>query len=97
MTRRRRLPHPDAIASCDAGVLTGGTLELSGGFWFPLEPGDADEDGLVSLTDFDLFASCLSGPGGQEPDGACRIFDVDGNGRVDLSDFAEIQASFTGS
>ena len=83
------------IGQPDAGTMTGGNFELNGGFWFPLAPGDCDEDGGVDLRDHDQFDSCLTGPGGAPPVGTCRCFDVNGSGHVDLVDFAEIQAAFT--
>jgi hypothetical protein len=83
------------IGQPDAGTMTGGAFELNGGFWFPLDLGDCQEDGDVDLLDHDLFESCLTGPGGVAPVGSCRCFDVNASGHVDLIDFAEIQAAFT--
>ena len=85
-----------SIGQPDAGIMAGGTFELSGGFWFPISPGDCDSDGLVSLFDYDEFSACLSGPAGGRPLDDCRCFDVDGSGTVDLADFGEIQVRFTG-
>jgi len=58
-------------------------------------PGDADGDGDVDLDDYTPVPSCLNGPGGTGV--GCEIFDLDGNGAVDLRDVAVIQAAFTGS
>ena len=85
-----------SIGQPDAGIMTGGTFELSGGFWFPISEGDCDSDGLVSLFDYDEFNACLTGPAGDPPLGDCRCFDVNGSGTVDLADFGEIQVRFTG-
>jgi len=43
------------IGQPDAGVMSGGSLTLSGGFWFPLDFGDCDWDGTVSLFDEAAF------------------------------------------
>ena len=80
-------------------VMTGGTLELVGGFWavgvpVPPTPGDCDGDGDVDFTDFVAFADCMNGPeGGLAPDCACADVDLDGD--VDLADFARTQIAFT--
>ncbi|UCE61750.1 MAG: hypothetical protein JSU63_08370, partial [Phycisphaerales bacterium] len=83
------------IGQPDAGVMSGETFELAGGFWFPLTAGDCDSDGGVSLFDYDDFEPCLSGPnGGVTLD--CRCQDIDRDGDVDLWDAASFQRSFTG-
>ncbi len=51
------------IGQPDAGAMSGGTFELSGGFWFALVPGDCIDDGGVRLSDHGTFRTCLSGPG----------------------------------
>lgn len=89
------------IGQPDAGVfvMTGGTLELVGGFWAvgmpgPPIPGDCDGDGDVDFTDFVAFADCMNGPeGGLGYGCACADFDLDSD--VDLADFARIQIAFT--
>ena len=84
------------IGQPDARVLTGGEFTLAGGFWFPVAPGDVDEDGAVGLVDFEVFNSCLLGP----VDGlgtGCNHLDSDRNGHIDLHDYAAFQSSFTGS
>jgi len=83
------------IGQPDAGVLTGGNFELTGGFWFGLAPTDCNDDGGVDLADYDAFEQCLSGPSGGVPAG-CACYDVDQSGDVDLVDFAVSQAEFTG-
>jgi len=89
------------IGQPDAGVvvMTGGTFELTGGFWAgisdPAQPGDCDADGDVDLDDFGTVAGCLSGPGGGLPPG-CQCADLDGEGDVDLGDFNRFQLVFSG-
>ncbi len=83
------------IGQPDAGVLSGAEFELSGGFWFPIPPGDCEDDGDVDLFDYDQFESCLTGPDGSVAT-ECRCFDVNRNGTVDLLDFAVAQRNFTG-
>ena len=83
------------IGQPDAGVLTGGPFELTGGFWFGLAPGDCEEDGDVDLHDSARLGACLLGPG-LGPSTQCRCFDVNRDGHVDLADFAEFQKTFTG-
>jgi hypothetical protein len=75
---------------------TGGGFELAGGFWFPIPPGDYNDDGLVNLLDYAAFSACLTGPGGDADGFDCAVFDVDRSGDVDLLDFAEIQRTFSG-
>jgi len=83
------------IGQPDAGVLTGGAFEVSGGFWFAEGPIDCNSDGLVNRFDYDDFEACLSGPSGSAA-GTCLCFDVNGSRTVDLADFAIAQTSFTG-
>lgn len=83
------------IGQPDAGVLTGGGFQLTGGFWFEQPPGDCNSTGSVNLFDYDAFEACLSGPDGGVAEG-CACFDMDASGDVDLVDFALFQDSFTG-
>ena len=83
------------IGQPDAGVFSGGDYVLTGGFWLSVAPGDGDEDGLVSLLDFDSFEPCLLGPAGGLDTG-CASYDVNGSGHVDLRDYAAFQTAFTG-
>ena len=85
-----------AIGQPDARVSSNGEFELSGGFWFPLAPTDCNEDGSVSLIDYEDFASCLSGPDTDPPPG-CKCYDVNRSGTVDLLDFAVAQTAFSGT
>ena len=83
------------IGQHDAGYLYGGDVELSGGFWFALEPTDCNDDGAVSLTDAADLTLCMAGPD-SPVDQACQCFDVDSSGAVDLADFAAAQREFDG-
>jgi len=85
-----------SIGQPDAGTMTGGGFELAGGFWFESPPADCDDDGLVSLFDHETLTSCLLGPGGGIGAGPCPCFDVDRDGDITLSDYAQLQAGFTG-
>ena len=85
-----------SIGQPDAGVIIGGDFELTGGFWFELPPTDCNDDGIVSLLDHETFTACLSGPGGGIDASPCPCFDVDGDGDITLSDFAQLQAGFNG-
>lgn len=63
---------------------------------FRASSGDADEDGIVDNRDVLAFVSCLDGPMAPS-DAACQCgVDIDGDGHVDLKDFAFLQASFEG-
>jgi hypothetical protein len=77
--------------------MTGGSFELSGGFWFPLSLDDCNGDGWVDLVDYDDFEGCLSGPGGGLPLPECNCLDLDGNSDVDLLDVRELQNAFNGA
>jgi hypothetical protein len=82
------------IGQPDAGSMSGGEFELTGGFWFAIPLGDCEDDGDVDLFDYAGFEACITGPG-QAVDFGCRCYDVDRNGTVDLADFAVTQATFT--
>jgi hypothetical protein len=82
------------IGQTDAGpTLTGGSLELTGGFWPGITPeaehpcpGDLDGDNDVDLSDLaQLLGNYGTTSGAQYEDG-----DLDGDGDVDLSDLAEL-------
>lgn len=65
-------------------------------------PGDLDFDSDVDMTDVDIFALCLAGPGVSEPPAGCdpAAFlnaDLTRDGDVDVHDAAVLQRQFTGS
>ncbi len=79
------------IGQPDAGRMTGGAFELTGGFWFETPPGDCNASGVVDLCDHAAFIGCLTGPDGEAlVADECRCFDVDGSRTVDLADFAQV-------
>jgi len=84
------------VGQPDAGAMTGGEFELTGGFWFELPQGDCNSTGSVDLLDYDDFESCLAGPDAGVAVG-CECFDVNRSDTVDLLDFAVVQTTFTGS
>ena len=84
------------IGQTDAGILSGGDFELSGGFWLRLAPTDCNEDGEVNLFDYGDLEPCLSGPDGGLLFPDCNCFDLDGDSDVDLHDQARFQTEFTG-
>ena len=81
------------IGQPDAGTLSGGDIEVTGGFWFALTPADCNEDGSVNLADHAAFTQCVGGPDGSVTAG-CECFDVDSSGTVDLRDFAAVQTGY---
>jgi hypothetical protein len=83
------------IGQPDAGIMAGGEFELTGGFWFQIPPTDCNEDGVVSLFDYQDFNGCKSGPSLPTPS-HCLCFDVDRDGDADLGDFAKMQSGFNG-
>ena len=83
------------VGQPDAGTLRGETFELNGGFWFPVPPGDCQEDGDVDSAEYAEFSLCFGGPD-REYEPRCECFDVNRSRTIDLADFALIQASFTG-
>lgn len=56
-------------------------------------PGDMNLDGIVNMTDVDLFLPCMLGPG-IPVQGGCRVGDTDLDGDVDLHNFAVLQVNF---
>ncbi len=84
------------IGQFDAGVMTEGEYELTGGFWFGIPPGDCEDDGDVDLFDYDQFQRCMTGPDAGPPAPGCNCFDLDQNDTIDLLDFAITQTHFTG-
>ncbi len=82
------------IGQPDAGQMSGDRFTLTGGFRFAQVPTDCNSDGTVNLHDHALFEACLTGPGHGYQDAACRCFDLDADGDVDLIDNATIQRMF---
>jgi hypothetical protein len=81
-------------------VMSGGTLDLTGGFWVVGVtghgiPGDCDGDHDVDLADFVTFAECITGPDGGVGPG-CSCADLDRDNDADLADFTVFQYVFTG-
>lgn len=85
------------IGQPDAGAMTGGAFSLTGGFWFPLIAGDADEDGGVTLFDLELLTACMTGEAAGPPTAPCISFDEDRDNDVDLRDAGNFQRVFSGS
>ncbi len=85
------------IGQPDTGVLSGGELTLSGGFWFGQSPCDCNEDGGINLFDYGDFEACASGPDGGLVAPSCACFDLDGDHDVDLVDYSEFERLFSGS
>jgi hypothetical protein len=56
----------------------------------PDSPADQDGDWDVDLIDYSYLADCIHGPGELIPP-ECAMFDLNGNCRVDLEDFARFQ------
>lgn len=83
------------IGQPDTGRMAGAGLELNGGFWFPITPGDVNEDGLVTLVDFASFDVCMTGPAGVIDPG-CEHLDFNNDGRVDIADVWLFQLGFSG-
>lgn len=83
------------VAQTDAGLMSGGRLELSGGFWFVPVSGDCNIDGGVDLIDYSALPGCLLGPGESLPVN-CSCQDLDHDRDVDLFDVAGFQRTFTG-
>ena len=85
-----------SVGQPDAHAMSGGRLQLTGGFWFALDVGDCDENGGVGLSDHAALERCLRGPS-TAIEAGCRCFDVNSSGTVDLADFARTQIGFSGA
>ncbi len=83
-----------SIGQPDAGVLSGGELTLTGGFWFEEPPGDCNSTGGVNLLDFGGLVACVSGPNGGLADPSCACFDLNADDDVDLEDAGKFQRQF---
>lgn len=86
-----------SIGQPDAGIMTGASLELRGGFLAAASaaaiPGDCDADGDVDLLDYACIEPCITGPDGALLVG-CDVFDFDSDNDVDLADFAKLNLVF---
>lgn len=85
-----------------ASLLTGGSYELTGGFWIEFGPWctsfaapDFDMDCDVDQADYDALESCASGPAIPHETG-CEGKDLDIDGDVDQTDFSLLQRCFSG-
>ena len=83
------------IGQPEAGILDNGTFNLTGGFWFPLAPGDCNLEGGVDLLDGDVLSDDLSGPEVSITETTCKCFDLDRDDDIDLGDAAAFQHSLT--
>ena len=55
--------------------------------------GDFTRDGEINLSDFVLFAGCMSGPENGPVSAPCATGDFNDDTDVDSADFAEFQAA----
>lgn len=83
------------IGQPHAGRMAGAAYELTGGFWFEVPLQDCNEDGTTSTLDHVRFVTCMTGPSAG-PLSDCSCHDTDGDGDVDLADFALFQVNFSG-
>jgi hypothetical protein len=59
-------------------------------------PPDFDGDGMVGPADFAFVATCIGGPT-VAAESACSCADLNGDGRVDLGDYAVLQMRYSGN
>jgi hypothetical protein len=75
------------IGQPDAAVtMTGGSFELTGGFWPAVTPaclGDCNCDGSIDFDDINAFVAALGAP-----EAACYFpnIDIDGSGQINFDD-----------
>ncbi len=91
------------IGQPDAGVMSGGSYTLRGGFWVgggappaACGCGDVDQSGFVDLLDFTTLATCF-GLQAPAPGCAAEVFfcaDLNGDGAVNLLDFSLFSNAF---
>ncbi len=80
---------PTAFPASAAEMLTS-TDGLPCGF------GDGDRNGTIDLFDLAGLRDCFAALGDGSPRSGCHIYDADGDGRVDLQDWAAFQCAYTG-
>lgn len=83
------------IGQPDAGRMSNGELQLTGGFWFSIAPGDCNIDSGINGADYSIFPECKTGPDGAIDPG-CQCLDFDSDGDLDLQDFASFGNQFSG-
>jgi hypothetical protein len=74
------------------GAYAGGAWSTE--FCFDLANGDINGDGGFDIQDFWVLPVCLTGPGVDYPDTACRQADTDLDFDVDLQDLSRLQVAF---
>jgi hypothetical protein len=79
-----------SVSLTSPGMLQQRDLSIS------LLPANCVADGVVDLADHQAFKNCVTAPGDTAAPG-CGCADVEGDGDVDLRDWAWLQAGFTGS
>ena len=57
---------------------------------------DQNANGEIDISDYDVFESCLTGPG-MFVTSQCAIFDANDDCKVDMDDYALFQGEFGGS
>ena len=58
--------------------------------------GDGNGDCRIAVDDFEEFIACMTGPDGGGAHPLCACYDDEDDGDIDMSDFARLQANFTG-
>lgn len=86
-----------AIGQSTGNVLEGGEFSIDGGFWYTIPAGDCQANGYLDLIDHSQLFDCVTDPDVANEADECQCYDIDLSGTIDLLDFADIQAAFTGS
>jgi hypothetical protein len=93
------------IGQPDAGVMSGGTYTLVGGFWGGIAapggflPGDMNCDGVVSVGDIGPFVLALTNAAeymAQYPNCDINLADIDNNGMISVGDIGPFVMLITG-
>ncbi|MCP4592370.1 MAG: CehA/McbA family metallohydrolase [bacterium] len=88
------LSPPDTYVTLRTDSTGGAYHAITNPVWLQFtEGGDADADGVLSLSDLRTFTECLSGPE-VERTAQCDIMDLDRDRDVDLIDFAHFQSAY---